>query len=158
VNDFSGGFALSVQPAISSLGREAGAQLGVNLQDVILNPGAAGFMQGPQQLHPVAFGGALLPVSMKEAPEASVGVQILNVGGTAVAFHAFLLQLEMVVGIAFQEIHNQRDSFHLVLRGIGGMQQFSQVIDISNQQPVLKVKLRGTGFKLLGPNYWHARE
>jgi hypothetical protein len=127
--------------------------LGVNLQDVVRNPGDEGAMEAPEEFHSEAFAVEPPFVIADKSPEPFVLLLVLRMGRTPETFHALLLALEMNLGIGFQVLHQVNHEFQLRHPGIGGMQVFFQQIDKFNQQPVLLVQVRGTGLKLFCPNY-----
>src|ERR1039457_5552769 len=70
---------------------------------------------------------------------------------TAVTFHALLFKLKMVIDISRQEIDKNNRELQVLPARIGDVQQFLQMIDVGQQQPMLHINLFGASCKLIVP-------
>src|ERR1035438_1035102 len=132
-------------------------ELGVNLQDVVLDPGPRGGVQVLQQFQGETFVREPLLVFTEQAPKIFMAPLVLFMGRTPESAHALLLLGEMLVGIIFQKIHQADDEFAILLGRIGDVQLLFQMIDVGDQRPVLLVELFRAGLKLFGPKYHNPR-
>jgi hypothetical protein len=110
-------------------------------------------MEIPQQFHFETFDFTQPFVITDKSPEPFMFLLVARMDRAPVTFHAFLLALEMDVGIGFQVTHQTGREFQLLLCAIGVLQLLFQKIDVINQQSVLVVQRCGTSLKFFGPNY-----
>src|ERR1039457_7012699 len=94
------------------------SELGVNLQDVVLDPGPRGGVQFLQQFHGETFVREPLLVFTDQAPKIFVAPLVLLMGRTPEFVHALLLLVKMSFGIGFQKIHRGEENFEIPLVGL----------------------------------------
>src|ERR1035441_10751221 len=126
-------------------------ELGVNLQDVVLDPGPRGGVQVLQQFQGETFVREPLLVFTEQAPKIFMAPLVLFMGRTPESAHALLLLGEMLVGIIFQKIHQADDEFAILLGRIGDVQLLFQMIRSEERRPVLLVNFLHTGLELFSP-------
>ena len=113
-----------IDPPACLLLSEAGSELDVYFQNMLLNPFLHHPMQTPDQLDFETLNLALPFVIPDEAPETFVFLLVLRMGRTAESIHALLLHLEMDVSIIGYVVHEVDQTFHRLRRGLGGVQMF----------------------------------
>jgi hypothetical protein len=136
---------------------EARLQLHIHLQYVFLNPLADGFMQRANRIWSKSLLPGVFPELFEKNHELLVGLFVFCTGRTPVAFHAILLEPEMLVGVGFKKVDQINQEITGLLGRIGLGEQALKMIDVVYQHLVVLVNRVRTGFELFAPDQHDGR-